>query len=191
MLLLHQPEGCTTCRDSAIDVRGELECQIISDFQLERLATAWERLWRSNPSAEIFQQFTWGRGWWQSFGSGFKLCVPVVYERSQASLILPLVERRGTLRFLGSPRSDYSDMLCCHPRPEQLLATALEALEPAVARRGGVKIFAGIELARFRRESEALTNYISTSSLPRRNLFPSHPRPRQSAHSELLRGGQS
>jgi len=117
-------------------------------------------LWRSNPNAEIFQQFTWVRAWWQSFGSRFKLCVPVVYERSQVSLILPLVERRGTLRFLGSPPSDYSDMLCCHPRPEQLLATALEALELAVARRGGVKIFAGTELARFRLESEALANYI-------------------------------
>jgi CelD/BcsL family acetyltransferase involved in cellulose biosynthesis len=129
MPLLHQSEGRIVCRDSAIGVERELECQIISDFaQLEELATAWERLWRSDPNAEIFQQFTWARAWWQSFGSRFKLCVPVVSERGQVSLILPLVERRGTLRFLGSPQSDYSDMLCCHPRPERLLAVALEAL---------------------------------------------------------------
>jgi len=34
-------------------------------------------------------------------------------------------------------------------------------IELAVARRGGVKIFAGTELAYFRRESQALANYIS------------------------------
>jgi len=129
MPLLHQSEGRSVCCDRAIDVEAELECQVISDFaQLEELATAWEGLWRSDPNAEIFQQFTWVRAWWKSFGSRFKLCVPVVYERSQVVLILPLVERRGTLRFLGSPQSDYSDILCCHPRSERLLAIALEAL---------------------------------------------------------------
>ncbi len=129
MPLLHQPEGRIVCHDNAIGVEKELECQIISNFaQLEELATEWERLWRSDPNAEIFQQFTWARAWWQSFGSQFKLCVPVVYERGQVALILPLVERRGTLRFLGVPQSDYSDMLCCHPRPAQLLAIAFEAL---------------------------------------------------------------
>src|SRR5208282_3597967 len=129
MPLLHESEGLIVCRDSAIGVERELECQIISDFaELEELATVWERLWRSDPNAEIFQRFTWVRAWWQSFGSRFKLCVPVVYERGQVRLILPLVERGGTLRFLGSPQSDYSDMLCCHARPAQLLAMALEAL---------------------------------------------------------------
>ena len=129
MPLLHQPEGLIVSRDSIVGPEKELECQIISDFaQLEELATAWERLWRSDPNAEIFQQFVWARAWWQSFGSRFKLCAPVVYEGSQVSLILPLVERDGTLRFLGSPQSDYSDMLCCHPQPERLLAIALEAL---------------------------------------------------------------
>ena len=34
-------------------------------------------------------------------------------------------------------------------------------IELAVARQGGVKIFAGTELACFQRESEALANYIS------------------------------
>ena len=129
MPVLHPSEGLIVCGDSALGVERELDCQIISDFaQLEELATVWERLWRSDPTAEIFQRFTWVRAWWQSFGSRFKLCVPVVYERGQVSLILPLVECRGTLRFLGSPQSDYSDMLCCHARPAQLLAIALEAL---------------------------------------------------------------
>ena len=129
MPLLHQSEGRIACCDSAIGAEREIECQIISDFaQLEELATAWDRLWRSDPHAEVFQRFTWARAWWQSFGSRFKLCVPVVYERGQVGFILPLVERGGTLRFLGSPQSDYSDMLCCHPRPAQFLAIALEAL---------------------------------------------------------------
>jgi CelD/BcsL family acetyltransferase involved in cellulose biosynthesis len=129
MPVLHQSEGRFVGRDNVMSVEKEFECRIIRDFaQLKELATAWERLWRSDPNAEVFQQFTWARAWWQSFGSHFKLCVPVVYEGSQVSLILPLVERRGTLQFLGSPQSDYSDMLCCHPRPEWLLAIALEAL---------------------------------------------------------------
>ena len=129
MPVLYQFDGCIVGRDSAIGVEKELECQIISDFaQLEELATEWDRLWRSDPKAEIFQQFAWARAWWQSFGSQFKLCVPIVYEKGQVALILPLVESCGTLQFLGAPRSDYSDMLCCHPRPAQLLAIALDAL---------------------------------------------------------------
>jgi len=124
-----QPEGRIPCRDNVTGVGAGLECRIISNFaQLEELATAWDRLWRSDPNAEIFQHFTWARAWWQSFESGFELCVPVVYESGHVALILPLVRRRGTLRFLGSPQADYSDMLCCHPRPERLLAIALEAL---------------------------------------------------------------
>jgi len=129
MPLSHQSTGPIVCPDRAIGVERELECQIIRDFaELEELATAWERLWRSDPNAEIFQQFVWARAWWQAFGSHFKLCVPVVYERGEVSLILPLVERGGTLRFLGAPQSDYSDVLCCHPRPARLLTVALEAL---------------------------------------------------------------
>jgi len=127
MQLLHQPEERTTTRASAIGIGKEIECRIIRDFaQLEEIAPAWERLWRSDPNAEIFQQLTWARAWWQSFGSRFKLCVPVVYENGEASLILPLVERHGTLRFLGQPQ--YADMLCCHTLPERLLAIALESL---------------------------------------------------------------
>lgn len=126
---LHQVEGRSVCLSSAVGVEKELKCQIIRGFaQLEDIANEWERLWRSDPNAEIFQQFTWARTWWQSFGNQCKLCVPVVYEGNQIALILPLVEHRGTLRFLGSPQADYSDMLCCHPRPAQLLALAFDAL---------------------------------------------------------------
>ena len=129
MPVLPQSEGRVVGCDSAIGVEKEIKCQIIRDFaQLEKLATEWERLWRSDPNAEIFQHFAWARAWWQSFGSQFKLWAPIIYEGSRVALILPLVERRGTLRFLGSPQSDYSDILCCYPRPAQLLAIAFQAL---------------------------------------------------------------
>lgn len=100
---------------------------MISNFaELEEFAPTWERLWQSNPDREVFQHFNWARAWWQSFGSRFQLCVLVVYEGGEARLVLPLVHRRGELRFLGEPQ--YADMLCCHPHPERLLALALETL---------------------------------------------------------------
>jgi len=102
---------------------------MISDFQqLEDLANDWQRLWQSHRQPEIFQSFTWTRAWWQSYGEGLRLRVAVVQQAGEIVLILPLVQSRGVLRFLGSPQSDYCDILCCHPQPAQPLTVALQSL---------------------------------------------------------------
>lgn len=125
--------------DAAVDgpvgpyLARELECRILTEFnELEKLAPSWDGLWRSDPSAEIFQSFTWARAWWECFGESFKLRVAIVYERGIVALILPLVESQGTLRFLGVPQADYSDMLCCDPQPAELLAMALRRVLKSV-----------------------------------------------------------
>ncbi|HLK33457.1 MAG TPA: GNAT family N-acetyltransferase [Terriglobales bacterium] len=108
---------------------AEFEYEVITDFKrLEQLAPAWDRLWQSDPAAEIFQCFAWARAWWQAFGDNFKLRVLVLYQAREVVLILPLVLSGSTLRFLGSPEADYSDILCRHPRRDHLLSHALDLL---------------------------------------------------------------
>lgn len=106
-----------------------IDCRIVRDFkELESMAGDWQRLWQSRPQPEIFQSLSWVRAWWQCNAEGLQLCTPVVHQDGRVVLILPLVQRRGTLRFLGTPESDYSDMLCSHSSPVQPLTVALHAL---------------------------------------------------------------
>ena len=103
--------------------------ELVTSFErLEELSAEWDRLWQTDPKAEIFQSFAWARAWWQSFGAGLKLCTPVVYERNEVVLILPLVQRADTLGFLGAPQADYCDVLCAEKRTPELLAVALRVL---------------------------------------------------------------
>jgi len=107
----------------------EAACEIVTDFaRLEELSPVWERWWRADPQAEIFQSFGWVRAWWQSFGGEVGLCTPVVYEKGEPVFILPLVQRGKKLGFLGLPEADYGDFLCSHPRPEEPFALALHSL---------------------------------------------------------------
>ena len=67
-----------------------LACEVVTDFRrLSELSTGWDRLWESDPESEFFQSFAWARAWWNSFGEGLKLFVPVVYEDGEVALILP------------------------------------------------------------------------------------------------------
>ena len=103
-----------------------LACEVVTDFRrLSELSTGWDRLWESDPESEFFQSFAWARAWWNSFGEGLKLFVPVVYEDGEVALILPLVQSRRKLRFLGSPEADYSDILCSRRRSAFLLSFGL------------------------------------------------------------------
>jgi CelD/BcsL family acetyltransferase involved in cellulose biosynthesis len=127
--------GSTGCGllASRINALGTAEsgprCEIVTSFdRLEELSAEWDRLWQADPRAEIFQSFAWARAWWQSFGAGLKLCTPVVYERDEVVLILPLVQRADMLGFLGAPQADYCDVLCAEKRTPELLAVALRVL---------------------------------------------------------------
>ncbi len=120
--------------DALSTTGAPLRCEVVTHFdRLEELSAEWERLWQTDPTAEIFQSLTWARTWWHCFGSGQELCTPVVYEGDRVVLILPLVQQKGTIRFLGAPReADYCDVLCSEWRTANLLALALNTLFQSV-----------------------------------------------------------
>jgi CelD/BcsL family acetyltransferase involved in cellulose biosynthesis len=110
-----------------------LRCEVVSDFrELEKVSLDWERLWKSDERAEIFQTFSWARAWWQAYGNDFALCCPIVFEGNKIVGILPLVKRGRTIQFLGIPEADYTDLLCEQGREKEVLTVALESLFQSV-----------------------------------------------------------
>jgi len=104
-------------------------CEVVTDFhRLQQLWPQWERLWGSDPRAEIFQTPAWARAWWHAFGHNYALCTVVVFEGSEVIGILPLVRRGRTLQFLGTPEADYADILCEEGRSAEVLAMALRTV---------------------------------------------------------------
>jgi CelD/BcsL family acetyltransferase involved in cellulose biosynthesis len=107
----------------------ELECEVVRDFAaLEPLSDQWQRLWHTDPFAEIFQSFAWNRAWWRAYGQGLQLHCIVVWRGDVAVGFLPLVRENQTLRFLGAPQADYGDILAEHDSAVPILAAALGAL---------------------------------------------------------------
>jgi CelD/BcsL family acetyltransferase involved in cellulose biosynthesis len=110
-----------------------LRCEVATDFsELEKVSSDWERLWRADCRAEIFQTLEWARAWWQSYGHDLTLCSPIVFEGNKVIGILPLVKRGNIVQFLGTPEADYSDLLCEEGREKEVLTVALGALFQSV-----------------------------------------------------------
>ena len=106
-----------------------LTTRIITQFsELEQMEADWRRLRNANPTAEIFSAFNWNAAFWDAYGTGFELCTPVVYRNEVPVGILPLFRDGRTIRFLGTPRSDYNDFLCDDPEPAVVIAEALNSL---------------------------------------------------------------
>lgn len=106
-----------------------MECELITDFgRLESIAREWNDLWMASPKSEVFQNFNWLRAAWRSFGDQLSLFTPVVYRGSEIIGILPLTLEDGTLRFLGSPFSDYNDVICADECVTEVMSTAFTAL---------------------------------------------------------------
>jgi CelD/BcsL family acetyltransferase involved in cellulose biosynthesis len=106
-----------------------IRTEVLTHFsQVEELASEWDRLWNANPRREIFGRFAWARAWWQAYGGCHSVCAPAVFRGDRLLGILPLVVREGTLRFLGAPYADYSDLLCDPDADVQVLESALAAL---------------------------------------------------------------
>lgn len=116
-------------RVEAMSMNSRLRCEVIREFSvLEAIASHWDYLWRSHPRRDIFNTFAWARASWRAYGSRLSLYTPVVCQGDKVVGILPLVVEGKTLRFLGSPHSDYNDMLCEHGDTACVLETALRAL---------------------------------------------------------------
>src|SRR5579864_14644 len=121
--------GLKVARDHAFVDR----CEIVTDFRrLEDFSSQWERLWENDPRAEIFQTFEWSRAWWHAFGRNYKLCALVTFGGDEVIGIVPLVQRDGFLRFLGTPEADYADIICEERRAAQVLELALKTLLESV-----------------------------------------------------------
>ena len=109
--------------------RRQVQCQIVTQFaDLERLASEWDRLWRTDPEGEVFQSFAWNRAWWRANSHSCELCTPVVWYGSEVAAILPLVRRGGRIQFMAVPEADYGDILCEERDTAQCLAAAIDAL---------------------------------------------------------------
>ncbi len=104
-----------------------LRCEVISDFsRLEELAPDWRRWAAEGPRAGIFQRWEFARAFWKAYGSSVSLCSIAVYRGEAPIGILPLVRRGGTLEFLGSPESDYNDVLCAEADAAAVMEAVIE-----------------------------------------------------------------
>jgi len=113
----------------AVESGKMLSCELIDDFsRLEALSADWDRLWRADPQAELFQSFAWARAWWQAYRNRFTLCVLCVSDGKRVIGIVPLVRQGDTIVFLSQRQSDYCDILCEENRTEEVLAICFEKL---------------------------------------------------------------
>jgi CelD/BcsL family acetyltransferase involved in cellulose biosynthesis len=106
-----------------------LSCELIDNSsRLEAISADWERLWRSDPYAEIFQSFAWARAWWQCYQDQFTLSVLSVSDGGRVIGIVPLVRQNDAIQFLGERQSDYCDIICEDDRTVEVLAAAWQKL---------------------------------------------------------------
>ena len=104
-----------------------LQCQIATHpAELDALEGDWLRLWEQAPRREVFTTFAWARTSLEVPGT--TLCTPVVRRDGEVVAILPLAREGDLVRFLGSPDSDYNDVLCRNDAGAEALETALRAL---------------------------------------------------------------
>lgn len=108
-----------------------MKVRIISDAAgLAGLHEDWLRLWDSHLRREVFTHPAWAEVFVKSCGCGRGLHCLVAEEKNAVIAILPLFrDVKGCLRFVGDPRSDYSDMLCDPVHAEQAAEVFLAAMK--------------------------------------------------------------
>lgn len=106
-----------------------LTCELVQSFsRLQELSSDWERLWRNDSKAEVFQNFAWARAWWQAYGERLSLCTVVVSEGHRVIGIVPLARDGQTIVFIGGSQADYCDMVCEENKSAEVLSAALQEL---------------------------------------------------------------
>ncbi len=105
--------------------------RIVSDAAgLAGLHEDWLRLWDAQPRREVFTHPAWAELYVKSCGCGRGLHCLAAEEKNTVRAILPLFrDATGCLRFIGDPRSDYSDMLCEPADAEKAAEAFLTALK--------------------------------------------------------------
>ena len=125
--------GSVAYLNSACDDMAVERCEVVTDFhRMEELWPEWQRLWESDPRAEVFQTPEWTKAWWQSFGEQYSLHSLVVFSGDQVIGLVPLVKRNNVLQFLGTPQADYADIICEEHRASEVLTAALTTLLASV-----------------------------------------------------------
>ena len=104
-------------------------CECVTDFsRLPDLAPDWQRLTSQDPQAEIFHLWSWASAFAKAYDGILSPCLLVVHRDERVAGILPLVRRGNRLEFMGSPQSDYNDLLCEEHEAGEVLEAALDGL---------------------------------------------------------------
>jgi CelD/BcsL family acetyltransferase involved in cellulose biosynthesis len=110
-----------------------MDVRLVEDYQgFLALEDSWNELWKGHCADNVFLHFRWARAFVESFALREKLYVLAAYDGVSLRAILPLVNDEGSLRFIGSPRSDYADLICS----SEEAPAALESIFGALGARG-------------------------------------------------------
>lgn len=110
---------------------------LVTDFsRFEALSSGWQRWTNQDPQADIFQHWHWIRAFYSAYSGAVSLFAPVVYHGDKLIGVLPLVRKDHVLEFLGSPESDYNDLISERGNAPWVLQAALEMLLDSDARVG-------------------------------------------------------
>ena len=95
----------------------------------ESVAEQWRALLSACPRDTVFLTPQWQHAWWSQFGREGELCLLGVWEGTHLQGLAPLMQRNGTLSFLGdTDLVDYHDFLVPQGQAEPLYHTLLEYL---------------------------------------------------------------
>ncbi len=94
-------------------------------FELE---ADWTRLWNASPRREVFTSFAWASAYVRTYERRDALRVVIARRDGHISAILPMTSADGDLVFIGTPHSDYCDLLCDDATSADELRAMLKAL---------------------------------------------------------------
>lgn len=106
-----------------------IQCELVTEFsRLDELSCEWRQWAEKDKSTTVFQCWEWTRAYWKAYGAHVSLCCVGVHQRGRILGILPLVRRGESVEFLGTPESDYNDLLCEPGAATTVLEAALSFL---------------------------------------------------------------
>jgi len=123
-------------------MQAEFRVDFISDFErINALHNDWARLWSLSPCREVFGTLEWSRACWRAYGKGRRLSAAIISRGQTVVGIWPLALNGRRLEPVGTPHSDYNDMLCDPKDAARALAAVLLSLRsgPISWKKGAVE----------------------------------------------------